>query len=498
MPVPSALRGIPRYRLPTRNSCSPATTRRNLNPTALSSGSLSREGRLSARMMVHAHRNAEVSHRHQRSTEEQLPYLFDGVEYTSLEGLMDRYRAEVKRICEETPGVPGKDLFEDLMFIKALEAVGFSAMLTSSGVNPLVFVPLGIAEAVTWIGFIHHVMHGCTDKQENLNPLVQKEFVRKWGSWYLRSPFVKTLDGWEKEHSIHHRDTNGYTDPDLVERNFRSISSLDLPKPVKDLLLFGVLCMWQDYYYVPTNIKKHLDENHPEFKEHPQIRFRDFNLNNESGRELSLRVLKGIVEFNAQHILLPVAIAYYLSQSPKGDKLPSHFCESVGINLVLSRLMANLWSAVNVVPNHTGSGIKKVEGDQGELKILLSAMLGTADTDFSFDKYLPPQVNKFIADLKERLPFLKQLHLRFTGNLSEQIEHHACPKFTRSQLDRLRVVIEELAEEYGIELVRDPLIKRIKEMFEATDGKELEKVSFKKLSPTEVERLKAQGKIHKV
>ena len=56
------------------------------------------------------------------------------------------------------------------------------------------------------------------------------------------------VEAWNVEHNqMHHYCLGEVADPDLVEANFESLRAMRLPKPLKQLAVFGMALIWKFY-----------------------------------------------------------------------------------------------------------------------------------------------------------------------------------------------------------------------------------------------------------
>ena len=324
---------------------------------------------------------------------------------------------------------------EDLAHLKKIELWGRAAsaigLLTAGlGPNPISAIGLGLGRSNRWI-VMHHIGHRGYDKVPNIpEKYTSKVFARGWRRWIDWIDW-QLPEAWIYEHNVlHHSHTGETRDPDLLERNAKSIRDSSMPRALKYGLVSLLGLAWRPVYYAPSTMRAWLRRHEPPTEDRANPRPED-------QKELWAHCY--LPYASIQFGLMPLL---YLAFGPAAAL--SALCNSV-----LAEAVCNIHTFMVVGPNHSGDDLYRFsEPPATKNERLLRQIIGS--TNFATGK----DVNDFF-------------HLW----LNYQIEHHLWPDLPMLRYQELQPKVKALCEKHNIVYTQESVFTRFKKMMEISVGK---------------------------
>jgi len=286
---------------------------------------------------------------------------------------------------------------------------------------------VGVGNVGRWANVTHPILHGAYDKVPNIPfRYTKKGFAagnRRWIDWL---DWIKP-DAWAFEHNImHHYHLGEEDDPDNVEKNMVWLHEWKAPMIFKYIFVYAFAAIWKLAYYAPNTLRILANKERIKRKEKPSP---DYELSpfSKNGFELWTNYILpyGIFQF----VFLP---ALFL---PFGiDAAISAF----GF-LVLAEAIANLWSFLVIVPNHSAEDIYQFSTphkNQGEY--YLRQIMGSVNYNTGTD----------LIDFGH-------------GFLNYQIEHHLFPDMPHSFYQKMQPIVKDICKKHNLEYRQESVFKRI-------------------------------------
>jgi fatty acid desaturase len=324
---------------------------------------------------------------------------------------------------------------EDLAHLKKIERWGRAAttlgLLTAGlGPNLVSAICLGLGRSNRWI-VMHHVGHRGYDKVPNIpEAYTSKVFARGWRRWIDWIDW-QLPEAWIYEHNVlHHSHTGETRDPDLLERNARSVRESSMPNPLKYGIISLLGLAWRPVYYAPSTLRAWLRRHDSPSEDRAAPRPED-------QKELWTRCY--LPYASLQFGLMPLL---YLTFGPVAAL--SALCNSL-----LAEVVCNLHTFVVIAPNHSGDDLYRFSAPPAtKNERLLRQIIGS--TNYTTGKDL----NDFV-------------HLW----LNYQIEHHIWPDLPMLRYQELQPKVKALCEKYNITYTQESVFARFKKMMEISIGK---------------------------
>jgi fatty acid desaturase len=304
--------------------------------------------------------------------------------------------------------------------------------------NPLSPLLMGLGNYTRWI-VMHHVSHQGYDKVPEIPRAYTSQGFAKgmrryvdWFDWMLP-------DAWAYEHNVlHHYNTGEVRDPDLVEVNADALRKSNLPVPLRYVAVFFLACAWKFVYYAPTTL----------------FYLKAFQ-NKTKGKSSPLTIMRSLFPFSVEGLelwvkcFLPYVAARFLLIPLAFFPLGKAAVIAVLINSILAEIVANIYSFVMIIPNHTGSDIYAFDApangnDEANIRQIVGSVNYATGGDF----------NDF-------------LH----GWLNYQIEHHLWPELPMSKYAQFNQRVKALCAKYQIPYVQESVFFRLKRTLDILVGK---------------------------
>jgi len=352
---------------------------------------------------------------------------------------------------KETIGDATEEDFQHLLKLKrwgkgaSLSGLFLIVMINIFDLNTFIFWSLAVVAATLigvgnvgrWANVAHPILHGAYDKVPNIpKRYTKKGFAagkRRYIDWF---DWIAP-DAWTYEHNImHHYHLGELDDPDNVERNLTWLHDAKVPMFVKYGFVYVFATVWKLAYYAPNTLrilenkeraKKKLEPTEDyqisPFKKNGLILWRDYILP------------YGLVKFVVSPMLfLPLGMSAVVS---------------VFFILLLSEIIANLWSFLVIVPNHSAEDIYQFSTPhktQGEY--YLRQIMGSVNYNTGSD----------LIDFAH-------------GFLNYQVEHHLFPDKPHSFYQKMQPIVKEICKKHNLEYRQESVFKRIGMTIELMVGK---------------------------
>jgi len=354
---------------------------------------------------------------------------------------------------------------EDFQYLKKIERWGRICTLIGYGTAWIIPNPISayfISQGITtrWTTIAHHILHRAYDKVDGMpERYTSKGFGQgkrrylDWLEWMLPA-------AWDKEHNdLHHYNLGEKADPDQVEYNMEQFLSINMPRPLRYVLLTLMACSWKFLYYAPSTLKewrafkakKRGDDTKP------CSRTDEWNPLKPEGRELWGQCLAPYIAIRFGLIpllFIPVGIITGIGATIAAT--------NVLLNSLIAEVFANIHSFLIIGTNHVGDDLyvfKEKSTSKGEF--YLRQILGSTNFKTGSD------LNDF-------------LH----GWLNYQIEHHLWPDIPLSRYQRAQPKVKALCEQYGIPYCQESVFKRLWKTLDVMTGK---KTMLKPLNNSQLE-----------
>jgi fatty acid desaturase len=278
-----------------------------------------------------------------------------------------------------------------------------------------------------WANVAHPILHGAYDKVPNIPYKYTKKGFAEGSNRYLDWLDWIKPDAWTYEHNImHHYHLGEVDDPDNIEKNLKWLHDLKIPMFFKYSAVYIFALTWKLTYYAPNTLrilenkaraKKKLDPiTHYEispFKKNGLALWKDYILP------------YGIFQF----VLLP---ALMLPFGVEAALFAFMF-------VVIAEVIANLWSFLVIVPNHSAEDIYQFSTphkSQGEY--YLRQIMGSVNYNTGTD-------------------LIDFCH----GFLNYQVEHHLFPDKPHSFYQKMQPIVKDICKKHNLEYRQESVFKRI-------------------------------------
>lgn len=296
---------------------------------------------------------------------------------------------------------------------------------------------LGAGNVGRWANVAHPILHGAYDKVPNIPYRYTKkgfaEGNRRWLDWL---DWIKP-DAWSFEHNImHHYHLGEMDDPDNVEKNMVWLHKKKIPMFFKYAFVYVFAMFWKLTYYAPNTLR--ILENKERMKKKlDPITTYDISPFKKNGFTLwkSYILPYGFFQF----ILLPLLF------------LPLGFEAVINafIILLLGEIVANLWSFLVIVPNHSAEDIYQFSTPhKSHGEYYLRQIMGSVNYNTGSD----------LIDFAH-------------GFLNYQVEHHLFPDKPHSFYQKMQPIVKEICKKHNLEYRQESVFKRMRMTIELMVGK---------------------------
>ena len=324
---------------------------------------------------------------------------------------------------------------------------GFFLIILISIFEPNVFVfwslavisavLIGVGNVGRWANVAHPILHGAYDKVPNIpKRYTKKGFAagkRRYIDWF---DWI-TPDAWAYEHNImHHYHLGEMDDPDNVERNLKWLHNAKMPMFMKYAIVYLFAVMWKLAYYAPNTLR--ILENKERAKK---------KLPPTEDYQISPFTKNGLILW--RDYILPYGLFKFILLPILFLPLGLSAVISVFIILFLSEIIANLWSFLVIVPNHSAEDIYQFSTPhktQGEY--YLRQIMGSVNYNTGSD----------LIDFAH-------------GFLNYQVEHHLFPDKPHSFYQKMQPIVKEICKKHNLEYRQESVFKRIGMSIELMVGK---------------------------
>ncbi len=335
---------------------------------------------------------------------------------------------------------------EDITYIKGVERRGLLASFVGYSTacliaNPISALLISFGILTRW-AIAHHVMHRGYDKTPNIpKRFTSKHFARKWRrliDWFdWQYP-----EAWEHEHNtLHHYDTGGSSDPDLVERHMEFLRNAPINKPAKYFFMFMLSITWRWSYYAPNTISVLFPQKATRKLIKKLNIFGYYSLLNFKDKRVKELWLRSFLPYGIGHfVLLPLLFL------PLGTTAVLN----VFLTIIMAEFFACLHSFLIIVPNHTAADLHRFNCHfNNKAEFYLVQVLGSANyrTGGSWNDHLHMWLNY-------------------------QIEHHLIPDLPMNRYAEIQPEIKRLCQQYQIPYLQESVFTRARKMLRVCVGTE--------------------------
>ena len=352
---------------------------------------------------------------------------------------------------KETIGDATEEDFQHLLKLKrwgkGASLFGLFLIITINifDLNTFVFWSLGLLAATLiglgnvgrWANVAHPILHGAYDKVPNIPKRYTKKGFAAGNRRYIDWFDWITPDAWAYEHNImHHYHLGELDDPDNVERNLKWLHDTKIPMFMKYAVVYIFAVMWKLAYYAPNTLRI-LDNKERAKKKLPPTEDYQISPFKENGLILWKDYILpyGLVKFVISPLLfLPLGMSAVVS---------------VFFILLLSEIIANLWSFLVIVPNHSAEDIYQFSTPhktQGEY--YLRQIMGSVNYNTGSD----------LIDFAH-------------GFLNYQVEHHLFPDKPHSFYQKMQPIVKDICKKHNLEYRQESVFKRMAMSIELMVGK---------------------------
>lgn len=352
---------------------------------------------------------------------------------------------------KETIGEATKEDFEHLLKLerwgRGSTIFGFSLILAIAIFNPSSFifwilailaaVFIGVGNVGRWANVAHPVLHGAYDKVPNIPYKYTKKGFASGNRRYIDWLDWIRPDAWAFEHNVmHHYHLGEMDDPDNVEKNLKWLHKSKIPMFLKYVIVYLFATTWKVSYYAPNTLR--ILENKLRSKK---------NLEPVTSYDISPFTENGLILWKEYY--LPYGLLQFVL-------LPLLFLP-FGLSavwtalfiLILAEVVANLWSFLVIVPNHSAEDIYQFSTPhktQGEY--YLRQIMGSVNYNTGSD----------LIDFAH-------------GFLNYQVEHHLFPDKPHSFYQKMQPIVKDICKKHNLEYRQESVFKRIGMTVELMVGK---------------------------
>lgn len=323
---------------------------------------------------------------------------------------------------------------DDLKHLYKMERWGQIAQvlgLATAGLGPNLFsaAAMGLGRSTRWM-LMHHIGHRGYDRVPGVpKRYTSRYFARGWRR-FVDWPDWMTPESWKYEHNVlHHSHTGQDKDPDLLERNTKTLRESPLPGFVRHALMFALGATWKPVYYAPSNV-------HALHRKNVKGVAGEFMLDKDELQELifDMYLPYALLQF----VLLPTL---FLPAGPWA-------MFSAWSNSLMAELLSNFHTFLVVGPNHTGEDIWRFDhAPRNAAERMLHQVIGSVNYRTG-------------GDLNDFLHFW----------LNYQIEHHIWPDLPMLKYQQYQPQVKALCEKYGIPYLEEDVWVRFRKMLAITTG----------------------------
>jgi fatty acid desaturase len=276
----------------------------------------------------------------------------------------------------------------------------------------------------------HHVLHRGYDAVPGVpERYTSKCFGRGWRRFIDWFDWI-IPEAWAHEHNVlHHYDTGGPSDPDLVERHLEMLRVSSLPLYRKYLYVAALALTWKWSYYAPQTMTVLFPQRatHKNYAQQERVTYRKlFRWEKEVVRRLWLQCY--LPFFSVHFVMIPLLF------SPFGAGVVF----SVLVTRILAEFLTNLHTFLVIGPNHSGDDLYRFDRQFSDKEeFYLSQVLGSVNFRTGGD--LNDHLHKF---------------------LNYQIEHHLFPDVPLRQYQLVQPEVKALCQRYGVPYVQDSVWRR--------------------------------------
>jgi len=278
-----------------------------------------------------------------------------------------------------------------------------------------------------WANVTHPILHGAYDKVPNIPFRYTKKGYaagnRRWIDWL---DWIKP-DAWAFEHNImHHYHLGEDDDPDNVEKNMVWLHEAKIPMFLKYTFVYLFAAIWKLAYYAPNTLRILENKERNRRKEEPTM---DYELSpfSKNGAELWKNYILPYALF--QFVFLPLLFLPFGTEAAL----------SALVFLLIAEAVANLWSFLVIVPNHSAEDIYQFSTphkNQGEY--YLRQIMGSVNYNTGND----------VIDFSH-------------GFLNYQIEHHLFPDMPHSFYQKMQPIVKDICKKHNLEYRQESVFKRL-------------------------------------
>ena len=286
---------------------------------------------------------------------------------------------------------------------------------------------IGVGNVARWANVTHPILHGAYDKVPNIPYRYTKKGYASNGRRFIDWLDWIKPDAWAFEHNImHHYHLGEVDDPDNIEKNLEWLHESKMPMFFKYLTVYAFATGWKLMYYAPNTLR--ILENKSRIKQKlPPTREYEISPFTKNGLALWKEYILPYGLF--QFVLLPFLFL------PFGLSAVFYV---FGV-LLLSEIIANVWSFVVIIPNHSADDIYQFSTphkSQGEY--YLRQIMGSVNYNTGSD----------LIDFAH-------------GFLNYQVEHHLFPDKPLSFYQKMQPIVKEICKKHNLEYRQDNVFKRL-------------------------------------
>lgn len=342
-------------------------------------------------------------------------------------------QADIDRVLSAARSSTGD---EDIRHVRAfslatrlIAAGGY--ILGAVSVNPLAPILITLSNIGRW-GLAHQILHCSYDRIPNCPKWLRgSTFARGWRRYWDWCDWILP-EGWQHEHNqLHHVNTGGPKDPDIIEANLDFLRQSDFSRGRKLLIAILIMCTWRISYYAPSTLL--------------QLRRR------EAGLSPVVYKITGVSMFLPAfnpcspqgrdfwiHCILPNAIFQFIVIPAMALPFGWNALRNLFITQCLAEVLTNAYSWAVIASSHAANDLDRFDhSPHGKAEWYVHQILGT--TNYSSG-------GSFIGWMQAWVNY--------------QIEHHLCPNLTLLQLERIRPRIQAVCATHRIPYVSEPLPRR--------------------------------------
>jgi fatty acid desaturase len=338
-------------------------------------------------------------------------------------------------------------------------------------------IMISTGRCMNWTIIGHHTCHGGLDKLQSSHPdALPPQYKRGIFAFGARR-VIDWLDwmkpeAWDVEHNkMHHYYLSEDKDPDLVERNFVFLRSLEIPRIFKYLIVTSWMASWKYSYYSPSTFKvlqlsrkdSWISQNWPKSVD-PHNAVTLVSLANAVEALLARNWLEAIFWplffLRWVSVILPMLLVVFLppflplvldslgvwpSFAPVATEAAFRALK-LGF---LAEALTNMHSFIVIVCNHSGDDMY---------------WYSTSCQAYSAEWFLRCTYSSVNFETGNEFVDI------FYGWLNYQIEHHMFPDMTPLQYRKLQPLIKSVCKKHGVQYVQENGFWRTFKMMQTAVG----------------------------